>query len=272
MGIGHPISATWGGPVAHEVNRIPAASQRPTLSTYVLVAVAYFVGAKVGFACTVGQHPTSVLWPPNTTLLVALLLTPVRSWPMMLLAVLPAHLAAERGSGVPPLMVLCWFVSNACEALFGAAATRFFIRGRLEFDQPRTLGIFFLCGVFFAPILSSFVDAAFVELNQWGSDSYWEVWRMRSCSNIFATATVGVTILTWVAGGRITANQLRARFVEAGLLALGLVSVSLMVLHLSGARSDFGCMRRCPSSCGRRCVSERAGQVQRSSCSPPWWS
>jgi PAS domain S-box-containing protein len=169
----------------------------------------------------------------------ALLLLPARSWPLILLAVLPAHLAVERGSGVPTMMVLCWYVSNSCEALMGAAATRFFSRGRLEFDRPGSLGVFFLCGVFLAPVLSSFLDAAFVQLNQWGNDPYWEVWRMRCCSNIFAAGTVGVTILTWAAAGRSATKPLPGRLVEAGLLVLGLVSVSLLVLSRSGARPEM---------------------------------
>ncbi len=44
------------------------------------VAFAYYLGAKIGFALTLQPHPVSVLWPPNSILLAALLLTPVRIW------------------------------------------------------------------------------------------------------------------------------------------------------------------------------------------------
>jgi len=103
-----------------------------------LVAVAYYVGARIGFAFTFQPHPISTLWPPNSLLLAALLLTPARSWWLLLLAAFPAHLAAELQSGVPAAMVLGWFVSNSSEALIGAACIRVLVAGPLRFDSSRT--------------------------------------------------------------------------------------------------------------------------------------
>ena len=66
------------------------------------VFVGYYLGAKVGFALTFHPHPVSVLWPPNSILLAALLLMPERIWWLILLAAFPAHLAAQLQSNVPP--------------------------------------------------------------------------------------------------------------------------------------------------------------------------
>src|SRR6478672_9142911 len=89
------------------------------LGLFVGVALAYYIGAKIGFALTFQPHPVSVLWPPNSILLAALLLAPIRLWWVILLAAFPAHLAAQMQSNVPPAMIVCWFVSNSCEALLG---------------------------------------------------------------------------------------------------------------------------------------------------------
>ena len=86
----------------------------PLAAIALSVCLAYFLGAKIGFALTLRPHPVSVLWPPNSILLAALLLTPVRIWWVILLAALPAHLAAQLQSNVPPTMILCWFISNSC--------------------------------------------------------------------------------------------------------------------------------------------------------------
>jgi hypothetical protein len=43
-----------------------------------LVCVAYYTGVKIGLALTFQPHPISTLWPPNSILLAALLLTPER--------------------------------------------------------------------------------------------------------------------------------------------------------------------------------------------------
>src|SRR5688572_566674 len=131
------------------------------------VALAYYLGAKIGFALTVQPHPISVLWPPNSILLAALLLTPVRLWWLILVAAFPAHLAAQLQSNVPFAMILCWFISNSCEALIGAGCVRYFVAYPVRFDRLRTVGIFCFFAALVGPFVSSFVDAGFVVLNQW---------------------------------------------------------------------------------------------------------
>ena len=60
-----------------------------------------------------------------------------------------------------------------------------------------------------APFLSSFLDAAFVRWNGWGTDGYWQVWRLRFFSNVLAILTpvaaiavMGSGALAWF--GRIS--------------------------------------------------------------------
>jgi PAS domain S-box-containing protein len=216
-----------------------AFSPHPALVVSLLTGITYFFAARIGFALTVGAHPVSLMWPANTILLAALLLSPPRHWGMILLAVLPAHLAAEWESSVPLTMVLSWFASNCSEALIGAVATRFLTGKQLAFDRFRCVCVFLLCGVLLAPLLSSFLDAALVELNHWGKDGYWEVWRMRFFSNMFAAATIGMTVLTWFGSGP-KPRLSPARLAEAGLLVLGLVAVvSFVVVHSLGARAEL---------------------------------
>src|SRR5580765_4106679 len=133
-----------------------------------LVFVGYYLGARLGFALTFQPHPVSVLWPPNSILVAALLLTPPRVWWFVLLAAFPAHCAAQLQSHIPPLMILCWFISNSCEAVISAGLTRYLVGGPIRFRSLRDAGIFCLCAVLVGPFLSSFLDAAFVIWNHWG--------------------------------------------------------------------------------------------------------
>src|SRR6266540_37909 len=118
---------------------------RRFFATSLCVFAGYYLGCKIGFALTFQPHPVSVLWPPNSILLAALLLTPPRLWWLVLIAAFPAHCAAQWQSNVPPSMILCWFISNCFEALIGASLTRYFIRGPLRFVSLRDVGIFCLC-------------------------------------------------------------------------------------------------------------------------------
>ncbi len=204
-----------------------------------LVFAAYYLGAKIGFALTFRPHPVSVLWPPNSILLAALLLTPVRIWWVLLLAAFPAHLAAQLQSNVPPTMILCWFISNSCEALIGAGCVRYLIDRPVRFDRLRNVGIFCFFAAFLGPFLSSFLDAAFVVINHWGQDSYWQVWRIRFTSNVLTALTLVPFIVSWSAEGIAWLGKIRrSRFLEAGLLLLGLLSVNTIAFYKFAPTAD----------------------------------
>ncbi|HKW38506.1 MAG TPA: MASE1 domain-containing protein [Burkholderiales bacterium] len=191
-----------------------------------LVAAAYYLSARLGFAFTFQPHPISILWLPNSLLLAALLLSPVPSWWVLLAAALPAHLAAELQSGVPPAMVLGWFASNSAEALIGAVLIRRFCAARLNFDSFRDVGVFLVFGTFLAPLLSSFLDAALVKTLGWGEGAYWQLVWLRFLSNTLAALIAVPFVLTWAAGGlsAIRGASLR-RIAEAATLFLCMLAV-----------------------------------------------
>src|ERR1700747_1269855 len=135
-------------PAAQSRNALHAIFDRHLLATALWVFAGYYLGCKIGFALTFQPHPVSVLWPPNSILVAALLLTPFRLWWFVLVAAFPAHLAAQLQGDVPPLMIVCWFISNASEALIGAGLTCYFVGGPMRFTSLRKVGIFCLCIVF----------------------------------------------------------------------------------------------------------------------------
>ena len=209
--------------------RIDAGIAVPAL----IVAVGYYLAARVGFAFTLQPHPISTLWPPNALLMAALLLSPVNWWWALLAAALPAHLLAELQSGVPPAMVLGWYVSNCGEALLGAALVRTFVPGALRLDSLRNAGIFLACGALAAPLASSFLDAGLVKLIGWGQGEYLKLVRLRFFSNVLANLTIVPVIVTWATFGvQRFRGQPLARHVEAFMLLGGLLAASLVVFDL----------------------------------------
>jgi signal transduction histidine kinase len=199
---------------------------RRTALVAALVCAGYYLTAKIGFAFALQPGSVSILWMPNSILLAALLLIPRRFWWIVILCAFPAHLAAELQSGVPTAMVLSWFVSNSLQAIVGALIICRLIDGQLRFDSFKHLSVFLLFGAFFAPFLSSFLDTAFVKLNGWGANSYWDIWRVRFLSNVLATLTLVPVIVTWANGGIVAARKAPLRrWVEAAILVGGLFMV-----------------------------------------------
>src|SRR4029450_7752563 len=217
---------------ARNGNTLRAIFDRHLLATALWVFAGYYLGCKIGFALTFKPHPVSVLWPPNSVLVAALLLTPPRKWWLVLLAALPAHLAAQLQSQVPPLMILFWFISNSCEAVIGAGLMRYLVGRPIRFTTLRNVGLFCLCVVFIGPFVSSFLDAAFVVWNHWGQDGYWELIRIRLFSNALAALIIVPLIVTWATTGLSALRTARAsRYFEACVLFVGLLLLSYVVLY-----------------------------------------
>jgi PAS domain S-box-containing protein len=226
-------------PTARNADSSTASFDRRLLAIGLWVFAGYYLGAKIGFALTFKPHPVSVLWPPNSILVAALLLTPPRIWWFVLLAAFPAHCAAQIQSHVPALMILCWFVSNSSEALIGASLTRYLVGGPIQFTSLRNAGIFCLCVVFAGPFFSSFLDAAFVRWNAWGEGSYWDLIRIRFFSNALAALIVAPLIVTWATNGIQRLRRARlSRHLEACLLLFCLLSTSFAVLYKFGPGAD----------------------------------
>lgn len=227
-------------PAARNENNRSAIFDRHLLIIGLWIFAGYYLGCKIGFVLTFKPHPVSVLWPPNSVLVAALLLTPPRSWWFVLLAALPAHLAAQLQSHVPPLMTLCWFISNCCEAVIGAGLMRYLVAGPVRFTTLHNVGLFCLCVVFIGPFFSSFLDAAFVVWNHWGRDGYWELIRVRLSSNAVSALIIVPLIVTWVANGlQPLRTASRSHYLEACAVFLGLLAISYGVLYELRSRADL---------------------------------
>jgi PAS domain S-box-containing protein len=195
----------------------------------VLVAVAYYLGARVGFSLAIESQPVSMLWPPNAILLGALLLAPPRMWAVIIGAAFPAHLAVELASDVPLTMVLCWYISNVTQAVLGAALMRWASPGQTRFDNLRAVSVFVICGAGIAPLVASFLDTEFVILNHWRTTGFLGIWRIRFLSNVLAIFTIVPVIVAWGDPLFTTLRDLaKPRLLEAVALTIGLTTLCVV--------------------------------------------
>ena len=168
----------------------------PALAAALAVGVVYYVGARIGMALTFAPLPMSVLWPPNSLLFAALMLTPRRWWWAVHRGAFPAHLLAELQGGVPLSMVLCWFVSNVAEALIGASLVRWLAGASPGLNSVRSV-VAFCCAAALAAFLSSFLDAGLVRLVGFGSADFASLVQVRVPSNVLATLIFVPVAMTW---------------------------------------------------------------------------
>ena len=191
-------------------------------------AVAYAIGAQVGFRLAFPPATTSILWPPNAILTTALLLSNPRRWWIYLLAALPAHLLVELPVVTPPTMVPLLFISNCGEALIAATIVRVFSDRPDRFDTLRRMAVFIIGAVLTAPIVSSFLDAAIVA---WMTDEhYWTIWTTRVPANALTELTlVPPAVILISTGWRKLGDAPHRRFAEAVVLALATAAIAIAI-------------------------------------------
>jgi signal transduction histidine kinase len=210
----------------------PVAGWRKEAAGAFLVAVAYFAGTRIGFTLTPRDMPIGMFWPPNAILLAALVLAPVRVWWMILLALIPAHFAAQLPTGVPVATAFGWLLGNAGEALLGAALLSRVARRDVLFQSLRGVTCFLLCAFILAPLVSSFLDAAIVVGTNWGSN-YWLLWTTRCLSNMLAQLTIVPWLVVAGSAGWSWVRDVPWRtWVEAAVLAAAIVVVSIAIFGI----------------------------------------
>jgi signal transduction histidine kinase len=194
-----------------------------------MLALAYYLGARVGFAFQAPGTPQSVMWLPNSLLLAALLITPQRQWPMYLAAAFPAQLLVAWESAAPIDTMSLLYLTNCLDAVLGASVVRLVTRGRWKLDGLRSLLVFFACGALAGPALISFLDAAITVGTGWGTD-YWFAFATRLRANTLTNVILVPSIVLALAGiageRRVTA---RRRYAESFVLLAGLLAISAVV-------------------------------------------
>jgi hypothetical protein len=122
-------------------------------------------------------------------------------------------------------------LADIIKVLIAAVGVRWLAGGLRAFDSLRGLVLYIAAAVVLAPVTSAFVAAL-----AGGGESYWFYWRAWCMSEALAFLVLAPAILTWISAARAPPRGVSfARFLEAGLLACGLIAISLVVFHGSTA-------------------------------------
>jgi integral membrane sensor domain MASE1 len=211
--------------------RLP--SELAALGYPLAVAVAYWLGAEAAFLVgTLSDKIFAPFWPPNVILLAALLTTPVRHWPLYIIACFPAHVLAELGVGMGWLQLCVAFATNCIVALLSAAGLRVLFPGQFVINSFDTALLYVLVAAIGSPAICA-LGGAFVRVAGDGDLAhyglYWQQWFF---SNALGSLTLGAGILSWSQNHENSRNLLHPlRIAEAAILTCVLILACIIAFR-----------------------------------------
>jgi signal transduction histidine kinase len=202
------------------------------ISSYVLlVALGYYLGARLGLRFRFHNSQIGVVWPANAIFLSALLLTPRRRWWTILAATALAHIAAM--APLVPVWRLLWQIAfNSAFAIATVEVLRRFAGPPLHFESRRQV-LAYTAISFVMPWLFSFTTPAFVLSVLHVESAITPTFAVlrTMLSNSTAMLLVAPVILLWANFGLRRFRELRkAQLFEATALVTSLLAVGTLAL------------------------------------------
>jgi signal transduction histidine kinase len=197
----------------------------------------YFLATRTAWVLTFPDSKVSLFFPPHAILVSILLLVPTRHWWAYLLAAVASHFIAAQQAQWPPLYALQCEAFDALKIVLTAAGIRFFIKSPFHLISLREAVLFVLIAVILVPVVTSFWGAAFTLYYGYGT-RYWLEWRNLTISNAVTTIVLVPVILIGVQRISQEWKATPGRVLEAGVLALCVVSVGWLAFDHEAAGPD----------------------------------
>ena len=197
-----------------------------------LVCAGYYLGTLLGYAFIFPSSYISIVWPPNTVLLVALLLSPRRHWAWLLAIAFPVHLLAQAQFGVSLTMASLYYVYDCGLLLITAGALQWFGLNTFDLRELRQ-ALIFVAITTIAVAVGTLIWSPLIVSISVGGD-IWEPWTLVFLSNLlpFLSATPGL----WIGlsrGASLARSATLAQYTEFALLAAGLLACAIGIFGLA---------------------------------------
>jgi PAS domain S-box-containing protein len=226
-----------GGHRAFQRGMESIAQRRPVreIAGFCAFVVAYYFA--YGYGMSFSQAAASPFWFPDSVLLCALLISPLRRWWILILAILPIRLFSEVAAGIPTWFLLATFAIDAAKGILTALVLRWLIDNPLQFKTVREFALYFLFAVLLVPAAGAFAGAGVRTIL--GHD-FWLSWQQWFLGDVLAQLIITPAILYWVFGapGNLRARSTK-RYVEGGLLAAGLIVTGYLATNTEISSVDF---------------------------------
>lgn len=192
----------------------------------ILVALAYFGGARLGYAFAVGG--TVSLWPPSGVMLAVLALSPAARWPWLIAGALAGSIASDMMSGYSLPLAIFAASANAFDAAVGAWVLRRLLGSPIHFSSIRAVVVLAVGVVLVTNAVTALPGALMLTVG-FGSPFLrnWSVWWAGDGLGMLIVAPV---ILTWTETLRRRTRVPATKVVEAFLLAALTLTAASLVL------------------------------------------
>ena len=185
----------------------------------VLLAAAYVLAGRLGFAASAIHPVVSSAWPPSGVALAALLLMGTRFWPGIALGAFIVNLTG----GIAPLPATGIAAGNTLEVFVAAWLLTSFAGFRLPLERLRDVFALVVLGAIASTPVSASIGVTMLTLSGGAAGiplgTIWLAWFLGDAMGILLVAPL---ILTWAAGARL---RLSARdTIEASVLIVVLVA------------------------------------------------
>lgn len=163
-----------------------------------ILALCYYLSAKVGLVLSVKPDYISVLWIPNAVLLTSLLITPSRYWIFFLVAIIPAELAADIPEGISLKMSAGFIIADWIEVLIAASLVKKLTKNEFKFHKLNHLIVFICAAVLMGPFYAAFPGAYINWSFAPQGTSFWSRWILWFMSDALTHLTVTSTLFVWL--------------------------------------------------------------------------
>lgn len=178
------------------LTKLSSAIRRITAASLPLLLFAVGYAFAYRYTSGFGEQVPSPLWLPDSVLLCALLLVPLRLWALYLLAGFAIRILH---GGVPFWFLTATYLNDCLKAAFSAFILKRFIPGSVRLDNLRQFGIYIGTAVIGMPALSAFAGAT--ARLPFGSD-FWSTCGRWFLGDATAALALTPTLLYWCQGWR----------------------------------------------------------------------
>ena len=199
-----------------------------TLSLALFVAVVSYLLACLGVTLVIPPQVMSPFWPGDAFVVSVLLLTPRRTWPVLISAGLAGYVLQSVQAGFSPRTIAWGQAGAALVILIAALGLGYSLNGVPSLNSLKALGKFCLFALLLAPSVSSFVGAMAAPAQA----SYWTECRTWFLGDVLAFLTVTPACLSWVNPGPAWTNRRPWFQLEGAALITGLVLLGYVIFFL----------------------------------------